>query len=478
MEPIREALTYDDVLLLPGFASFAPQDIDTKTQFSRNITLNAPLCSSPMDMVTRHKLAIEMALCGGIGIMDRNMKIEEQCAEVAKVKRHMSTVITCPCTLFPHDTVATARNLMRTKEISGIPITNAEYRLVGMFTRHDLRFIPSDDTLLSDVMTTENLITASHDASYEEVSRLFREKHVEKIPLVDENFVLKGLMTLRDIEKKHLFPRATLDTRGQLRVGAAVGSMKDFFERATDLVHAGTDVIVIDSAHGHSVNVVNALIALKKLSVDIVAGNVATAQGARVLCQHGADGIKVGIGPGSICTTRVVTGVGVPQISAIMRAVEGVGDHVPIIADGGIKYSGDITKAIAAGASCVMIGSLFAGTEESPGEKIISGGRLYKSYRGMGSQAVIESGGDRYGLKAVPEGIEGKVSYKGPLSLVFEQLVGGLLQGMRYTGSRCIEDLQKRVNTGFIRVTHAGLVESHPHDVLITNEAPNYQTTT
>lgn len=477
MEPICEALTYDDVLLLPGFASFAPQDIDMTTQFTRNITLNAPLCSSPMDMVTHHKLAIQMALYGGIGIMDRNMRIDQQCAEVARVKRHMSKVITFPFTLSPADTVATARNLMRTEEISGIPITDTEHRLVGMFTRHDLRFIPSDDTLLSEVMTKENFVTASYTANDEEISRLFREKHVEKIPLVDEHFVLKGLMTLRDVEKKHQFPNATLDTRGQLRVGAAVGSMEDFLERATDLVHAGADAIVIDSAHGHSSNVLDALIALKKLRIDIVAGNVATAQGARLLRTHGADAIKVGMGPGSICTTRVVTGVGVPQISAIRWAVEGVEDKVPIIADGGIKYSGDITKAIAAGASCVMIGSLFAGTEESPGEKITSGGRPYKSYRGMGSQAVIQNGGDRYGAKAIPEGIEGKVSCKGPLSFVFEQLIGGLRQGMRYTGSKCIEDLRKRVNTDFIRITHAGLLESHVHDVLITNEAPNYQTT-
>lgn len=478
MKKILEGLAYDDVLIVPQFAEIMPAQVRLQTRFSRNITLNIPIVSAPMDKVTRHKLAIAMALHGGIGVLDRNMSIVNQAEEIYSVKRHMSTVIANPYTLSPRHTVGDAYNLMREKSISGIPITNSDGRLVGIITKRDLHWQPKSYVPIEDLMTKakDNLITAPAGTTPEQAERIFRQFHVEKLPLVDENLILKGLITLKDIEKKNIFPIATLDPRGQLRVAAAIGATGDYLERATALVEAGVDALVIDSSHAHSRNVFNALVTLKKAheDTDIVVGNVATAQGARDLCDYGADAIKIGIGPGSICTTRVVTGAGVPQISAIMWVYERIQDEVPLIADGGIRYSGDITKAIAAGASCVMIGSLFAGTDESPGETILSEGRVYKAYRGMGSVAVLQSGGDRYGSKAVPEGIEAKVPHKGCLSMVLDQLVGGLRQGMGYAGCETIDGLKTK--TIFVRISHAGLLESHPHGVLITNEAPNYQT--
>jgi len=475
VKTILEGFAYNDVLILPGFAEVVPADIDISTQFTRNIRINVPISSSPMDTVTHEKLATRIALHGGIGIIDRNLSIETQCNKVQQVKRYMSTVIRKPFTLSRKNTVTDARNLMQEKSISGIPIIEDDGRLMGIITQHDLQFVTDDNVLIASVMRKDNLITAPVGITPEEANRKFREAHVKNLLLIDENFMLQGLMTLKDTTKKNNFPHATLSADGQLRVGAAIGATGDFYDRAQALRDAGADAIVIDSSHGHSQNVINALIALKKISgifPDVIVGNVATAEAASLLCRHDADAIKVGIGPGSICTTRIVSGAGVPQLSAIMWAREGIQGEIPIIADGGISYSGDITKAIAAGASSVMIGSLFAGTDESPGEEIIAQGRKYKTYRGMGSAAILNTGSDRYGSKAVPEGIEAMVPYKGSLSLVLTYLVGGLRQGMGYAGCVSIKDLQDK--TTFVRITHAGVIEGHPHGVLITNEAPNY----
>ena len=476
VKPIIDAYAYNDVLVMPGFSSVMPSQVNIATKFSRNIILGAPLSSSPMDTVTHQKLAIQMALLGGIGILDRNMSIDQQCNHVRSVKRYMSAILTDPYTLRPNNTVAHARKLMREKVISGIPITDNNGRLVGIITKHDLKFDNNNNsTAIKDVMTKDHLITAPIGTTPEQAQKICHATRIEKLPLVDGNNILKGLITLKDTEKKNMFPYATLDLRGQLRVGAAVGSIRDYYERTMDLIAAGADAIIIDSAHGHSANVIDALVTLKKMSgtFDVIAGNIATTQAARVLCEHGADAIKVGMGPGSICTTRIVTGVGVPQISAIQWVVEGVEDEIPVIADGGISFSGDITKAIAAGASSVMIGSLFAGTDESPGEKILYGGRAYKSYHGMGSEIVLQNGGDRYGSKAVPEGIEGMVPYKGPLALVFEQLIGGLRQGMGYAGCASIEELRK--DSQLLHISNAGNREGHVHGVAITKQPPNYQ---
>lgn len=487
MKTIVDALAYDDVLVMPQFSYVIPSQVDTSTQFSRNIVMKAPLSSACMDTVTRQELAICMALFGGIGIMDRKMSIEQECDEVRAVKRYMSAIITDPYTLRPHDTVADARKLMREKAISGIPIIDENGRLVGILTKHDLQFdINNHAVRIEDVMTKSPLITAPSGTTPQEAQQICRTTRIEKLPLVDDNFVLRGLITLKDTEKKNMFPHATLDDRGQLRVAAGVGATGDYRERASDLIAAGVDAIVIDSSHGHSANVVDALqmlLTLKKKSgmCDIIVGNIATAGAARDLYHYGVDAVKVGMGPGSICTTRIVTGAGVPQISAIIWVAEGIKqaakdnqtDEIPIIADGGISYSGDITKAIAAGASSVTIGSLFAGTDEAPGEKILYNGRAYKMYQGMGSEAVLQSGGDRYGSKAVAEGVEGMVPYKGPLALVFNQLVGGLRQGMGYAGSTDIKEL--RNNSTLLRITHAGVSESHVHGVAITKQPSNYQ---
>jgi IMP dehydrogenase len=479
--PIPEALTFDDVLLLPAKSSVLPTQVDTRTQFTRNIALNIPIASSAMDTVTESRLAIALAQQGGIGIMHRTMSVERQASEIDKVKRSESGMIVDPVTIRPESRIAEALEIMKRYKISGVPVTR-EGKLVGILTNRDLRFETRFDLPVERVMTKENLITVPVGTTLEEAEKILHQHRVEKLLVIDDKYYLKGLITVKDIQKRIKYPGAAKDAHGRLRVGAAVGVTGDFLERAQELVKAKVDVIVVDTAHGHSARVLEAVRIIKEKlpEVDLVAGNVATSEGAGDLIQLGVDGVKVGIGPGSICTTRVVTGAGVPQITAIAecaRVARKAG--VPVIADGGVKFSGDITKAIAAGASSVMIGSLFAGTEESPGETILFQGRTFKSYRGMGSIAAMASGsGDRYAqegevAKLVPEGIEGRVPYKGLLSEMVLQLVGGLRSGMGYCGCATIDDLQQCGR--FVRITSAGLRESHVHDVIITKEAPNYR---
>lgn len=478
---IPEGLTFDDVLLLPALSAILPAQVDTRTQFTRNILLNIPVTSSAMDTVTESRLAIALAQQGGIGIVHRTMTIDRQAAEIDKVKRSESGMIVDPVTVRPESRIAEALEIMRKYKISGVPVTR-EGKLVGILTNRDLRFESRFDLPVEKVMTKENLITVPVGTTLDDAHKILHQHRVEKLLVVDDNNYLKGLITVKDIQKKIKYPSAAKDAQGRLRVGAAVGATGEFLERAQELVNAKVDVIVVDTAHGHSTRVLEAvrIIKAKFPEVDLVAGNVATEAGATDLIRLGVDGIKVGIGPGSICTTRVVTGAGVPQITAISecaRAARPAG--VPVIADGGVKFSGDITKAIAAGASTVMIGSLFAGTEESPGETILYQGRTFKSYRGMGSIGAMAAGsGDRYAQegevsKLVPEGIEGRVPYKGPLSEMVLQLVGGVRSGMGYCGCATIDDLQQRGR--FVRITPAGLRESHVHDVFITKEAPNYR---
>jgi IMP dehydrogenase len=447
---------------------------------TRNIPLNIPIVSAAMDTVTESRLAIALAQQGGIGIVHRTMSIERQATEVDKVKRSESGMIVDPVTVRPDSLISEAQEIMRHYKISGVPVTSADGRLVGILTNRDLRFVPSSNLAVSEVMTKENLITVPVGTTLEEAERILHHHRVEKLLIVDANFNLKGLITVKDIQKKINYPAAAKDEQGRLRVGASVGVTGDYFERAQALVQSQADVLVVDTAHGHSERVLEAVRRLRQdlPGVELVAGNVATFEGARDLAQLGVDAIKVGIGPGSICTTRVVTGAGVPQITAIAecsRAVREAG--IPLIADGGIKFSGDITKAIAAGASTVMIGSIFAGTEESPGETILYQGRSFKSYRGMGSIGAMTAGSDRYSgqgeAKTVAEGIEGRVPYKGSLADMVAQLVGGLRSGMGYCGCGGIEELQRRGR--FVRITSAGLRESHVHDVIITKEAPNYR---
>ena len=479
-ESIQEGLTFDDVLLQPARSSIVPAQTETRTCLTKNIGLNIPIVSSAMDTVTESHLAIALAQQGGIGIVHRNMPLERQAEEVDRVKRSESGMIVDPITIGPEQRIADALELMKRYRISGVPVTK-DGKLVGILTNRDLRFESRFDLPISQVMTKENLITVPVGTTLEDAEKILHRHRVEKLLVVDDNYVLKGLITVKDIQKKMKYPNAAKDQQGRLRVGAAVGSSGDFLERAQELVARKVDVIVVDSAHGHSERVMEALRVLKhKLpDVDMIAGNVATFEGARDLIELGADGIKVGIGPGSICTTRVVSGAGVPQVTAIAecsRATRGSG--VPLISDGGIKFSGDISKAIAAGADSVMIGGLLAGTEESPGETILYQGRTFKSYRGMGSMGAMSLGSsDRYAQdasgKLVPEGIEGRVPYKGPLSELVYQLVGGLRAGMGYCGCRTIHELQERAS--FLRVTSAGLRESHVHDVIITKEAPNYR---
>lgn len=473
-----QGITFDDVLLEPAYSDLTPRDADVRTLLTRSIHLNIPILSSPMDTVTESDLAIALAQEGGIGIIHKNMNIARQTREVDKVKRSENGVITDPVTLTPDETVGAARKLMKEHNIGGVPITVDGY-LKGILTRRDLRFLTDNEQKLSEVMTREDLVTASENTTLETAERILTENKVEKLLLVDDKYRLKGLITIKDIDKLTRFPHACKDARGRLRVGAAIG-VRDF-ERAESLIQAGVDVLVVDSAHGHSKNVVETVQELKRsFDIDVIAGNVATAEGARALIEAGADAIKVGIGPGSICTTRVVSGVGVPQITAIQNvAREMVDVEVPIIADGGIRYSGDITKALAAGAHCVMLGSLLAGLEESPGQTIIYKGRSFKTYRGMGSLgAMVAGSGDRYGQgngsssKMVPEGVEGRVPYKGPLAPFVYQLVGGLKAGMGYCGTPNIEALRTR--SRFILVSAASVQESHPHDIFITQEAPNY----
>jgi IMP dehydrogenase len=473
-----QGITFDDVLLEPGYSEVLPRDCDVRTQVTRNIRLNIPVLSSPMDTVTESELAIALAQEGGLGIIHKNMPVHVQEREVDKVKRSENGIITDPITLTPDETVGAARRIMEEHHIGGVPITVNGY-LRGIITRRDLRFIGDNNQRLQEVMTKDNLVTAAENTTLEAAERILTENKVEKLLLVDENYRLKGLITIRDIDKMTHFPQACKDSRGRLRVGAAVG-VRDY-ERAEALLRAGVDVLVVDSAHGHSSNVIETVREIKKRSsIDVIAGNVATAEGAKALVHAGADAVKVGIGPGSICTTRVISGVGVPQITAIHHAAEGLaGSGVPVIADGGIRYSGDIAKALAAGAHCVMLGGLLAGLAESPGQLIIYKGRSFKTYRGMGSiGAMVQGSSDRYRQgeskagKLVPEGVEGRVPYKGPLAPFVYQLVGGLRAGMGYCGTRNIEELRTR--SRFIMVSGAAVQESHPHDILITQEAPNY----
>lgn len=478
-----EAITFDDVLLVPAKSDVLPTETDTTTYFSRNVRLNIPISSAAMDTVTEAHLAIAIAQQGGIGVIHRNLSIEAQAAEVDKVKRSESGMIVDPITITADRPIADALEMMAHYKISGVPVVDEAGRLVGILTNRDLRFETRMDLKVGDVMTgRDKLITAPVGTTLDDAKAILQAHRIEKLPIVDGDFRLKGLITVKDIQKAIKYPRAAKDHLGRLRVAAAVGATGDFLERAAELVKARVDVLVVDTAHGHTTRVIEAVKSLKSrfAEVDLVAGNVSTYEAARELIAAGADGIKCGQGPGSICTTRIVTGAGVPQITALMecaRAVKGTG--VALIADGGIKFSGDITKAIAAGADCVMIGSLFAGTDESPGEIILYQGRSFKAYRGMGSLGAMMSGsGDRYGQEAtrgklVPEGIEGRVPYKGPLAAIVEQLVGGLRAGMGYCGCRTIRQLQQRAR--FIKITPASLRESHVHDVIIVKEAPNYQ---
>ncbi|MGX4667630.1 IMP dehydrogenase [Cerasibacillus sp. JNUCC 74] len=481
---VKEGLTFDDVLLVPDKSEVLPKDVDVSTQLTENIKLNTPLLSAGMDTVTEASMAIAMARQGGIGIIHKNMSIEEQAEQVDRVKRSESGVITNPFFLTPEHQVYDAEHLMGKFRISGVPIVNniEEKKLVGILTNRDLRFIQDYSISISDVMTSENLVTAPVGTTLTEAEKILQQYKIEKLPLVDEDGILKGLITIKDIEKVIEFPNAAKDTQGRLLVGAAVGVTADAMKRIEKLVEAGIDVIVIDTAHGHSKGVIDQVKAVRKAypNLDIIAGNVATSEATTALIEAGASIVKVGIGPGSICTTRVIAGVGVPQITAVYDCARAAAEYnVPVIADGGIKYSGDIVKALAAGAHAVMLGSIFAGVTESPGETEIYQGRQYKVYRGMGSVGAMKAGSkDRYfqedaeTKKLVPEGIEGRVAYKGPLADTVHQLVGGLRAGMGYCGTNTIDEL--RNNSRFIRITNAGLRESHPHDVQITKEAPNY----
>lgn len=476
----KEGLTFDDVLLVPRESSVLPKDVDVTTRLGADVQLKIPVISAGMDTVTESGMAIAMAREGGIGIIHKNMSIARQAEEVDRVKRSESGVITNPFSLMPHHKVADAEELMAKYRISGVPIVNESNKLVGILTNRDLRFVHDYSTVISEVMTQSDLVTAPVGTTLQQAEAILQKHKIEKLPLVDDNYILKGLITIKDIEKAIQFPHAAKDRQGRLLVGAAVSTSRDVMNRAEALVEAGIDMLVVDTAHGHSKGVLDTVRSLRAKFPDlvIVGGNVATGEGTRALIEAGASVIKVGIGPGSICTTRVVAGIGVPQITAIYDCATVAREYgIPIIADGGIKYSGDIAKAIAAGADAVMLGSLLAGTEESPGETELYQGRRFKVYRGMGSIAAMKEGSkDRYfqegAPKLVPEGIEGRVPYKGPLADTLYQLVGGLRAGMGYCGSATIEELQR--DTQFIRISGAGLRESHPHDVQITKEAPNY----
>ncbi len=479
-----EALTFDDVLLLPARSAVLPAQTDTKTRVTRGIELRIPLLSAAMDTVTESALAIAMAQAGGIGILHKNMSVEAQAAEVRKVKKYESGMVVNPVTIAPEKKLADAKKLMAEHKISGIPVTEKGGRLVGILTNRDVRFATDPKQPIAELMTKDNLVTVREGVDRNEAKRLLHKHRIEKLLVVDNDYRCVGLITVKDIEKAERHPHASKDEQGRLRVGAATGVGDDGVKRAEALFDAGVDIIVVDTAHGHSDGVFKAVDRIRRLSnyTQLVAGNVATADGAKALIDAGADGVKVGIGPGSICTTRIVAGVGVPQFTAILDCVaECKKQKVPVIADGGVKYSGDLAKAIAAGAECAMIGALLAGTDEAPGEVYLYEGRSYKSYRGMGSLGAMARGSaDRYfqqevadTLKLVPEGIEGQVPYKGPVANVIHQLVGGLRAAMGYTGSRNIAEFQK--NAKFIRVTGAGQRESHVHDVTITREAPNYR---
>ena len=475
------ALTFDDVLLVPAHSVTHPKDVAITSRFTRGIELRVPLVSAAMDTVTESDMAIAMARAGGIGVIHKNMSIDRQAAEVDRVKRSESGMILKPYSLRPNDTVRSATTLMHRFRISGVPIVDEDDKLVGILTNRDLQFERNLDRPLREAMTKDGLITAPVGTTLDEAERILAEHRIEKLPVVDDHGTLVGLITIKDIHKRRQYPDANKDSYGRLRVAAAIGAAGDYLTRARQLIEAGVDAIVIDTAHGHSEGVLAATSEVREQfpDVQLIVGNVATREGAAALVERGVDAVKVGVGPGSICTTRVVTGVGVPQLTAVFDAVEGAGD-VPVIADGGIKYSGDIVKALAAGASSVMMGSMLAGTEESPGESFLLEGRRYKMIRGMGSLSAMQDGSaDRYfqegelsPKKLVPEGIEGRVPYKGPVGDVLFQMVGGLRSGMGYVG--CGSIAQLRTQTQFVRISTAGLRESHPHDVTITREAPNY----
>ena len=477
---VGEGITFDDVLLVPGYSEVIPNQIDLTTQLTKTIRLNIPVMSAGMDTVTEHRMAIAMARQGGIGIIHKNMSIAQQAEEVDKVKRSEFGVITDPFSLSPGNTLQEAEDLMHKYRISGVPIIDRDGKLVGIITNRDLKFQEDLTRKISQDMTSENLVTAREGITLEEAKLILAQARKEKLPIVDEEGHLKGLITIKDIEKNIKYPNSAKDEKGRLLVGAGVGVTMDVTDRIAELVKAHVDVIVVDSAHGHSANVLRVVGMIKKQFPDlqVIAGNVATAEGTEALIRAGADCVKVGIGPGSICTTRVVAGIGVPQITAVMNACEAADKHgIPVIADGGIKYSGDITKAIAAGASVCMMGSLFAGCDEAPGDYELYQGRKYKVYRGMGSIAAMENGSkDRYfqtnAKKLVPEGVEGRVAYKGSVEDSIFQLMGGLRSGMGYCGAPDIETLKK--NGRFTKITSAALRESHPHDIHITKEAPNY----
>lgn len=480
-------LTFDDLLLVPAYSEIMPGDADVSTKLTRNISLNIPIISSPMDTVTESDMAIGMAQEGGIGIIHKNLSIERQSLEVDRVKRSEHGVIVDPVTLLPEATVSEAIKMMDARNIGGVPIVDANNILQGILTRRDLRFLDSGETKVCDVMTPQDrLVTAPEDTNLKDAERILRINRVEKLLLVDDKFQLRGLITIKDIDKNLRFPKANKDQRGRLRVGAAVG-VHDY-ERAEKLISSGVDVLVVDSAHGHSKNVMDTVRTIKsQWTIDVIAGNIATAEGAKALADAGADCVKVGIGPGSICTTRIISGVGVPQLTAVSNAAAALkGSDIPIVADGGIRYSGDITKALAVGGHVVMLGGLLAGLDESPGEMILFQGRRFKRYRGMGSLgAMVKGSSERYRQSAteeegrgtpklVPEGVEGRVPYKGPLTSLLYQLVGGLRAGMGYLGVRTIEQL--RTEARFLRVSAATVRENHPHDIAITQEAPNYTT--
>jgi IMP dehydrogenase len=479
---LTEALSFDDVLLLPGYTDVLPDEVDTSTVLVRQIRLHIPIVSSPMDTVTESRMAIALAREGGVGVIHRNMPIERQVSEVDRVKRSEHGIIWDPIALSPDQTVRDALQLMERYHISGVPITDEQGYLVGILTNRDIRFETNYDRPIREVMTAENLITAPLGTTLDEAERILQQHKIEKLPIVDEQGKLRGLITIKDLLKLRQHPNATKDAKGRLVVGAAVGPLRAPVERARALYEAGADFIVIDSAHGHSEGVLQAVRAIRRAIPDlpIIAGNVATREGVRALVEAGAECIRVGLGAGSICTTRVVAGVGVPQLTAILEcADEASKQGVPIIADGGIRYSGDIVKALAAGASAVMLGNLLAGCEESPGEIEIYRNRAYKVYRGMGSLAAMRAGSsDRYAQtdprKMVPEGVEGRVPYRGPLAETIHQLVGGLRAGMGYVGARNLQELRQKAR--FIRITNSGLRESHPHSVSITREPPNYWT--
>ena len=480
MEFFGEGLTFDDILLVPAKSEILPNEVDLSTNLTEKIKLNIPLMSAGMDTVTEHRMSIAMAREGGIGIIHKNMSIEDQAIEVDRVKRSEHGVITDPFYLSAEHKIADAEAIMKKYKISGVPITDEDGKLVGIITNRDMRFETNMEKKIAEVMTKDNLVTGREGVSMDEALDVMKVHKIEKLPIVDENFHLRGLITIKDIEKSIEFPNSAKDDQGRLLCGAAVGITEDMLVRVKALYDAKVDVIVLDTAHGHSKGVLDAVRSIKKEFPDlqVIAGNVATYEGTKALMDAGADCVKVGIGPGSICTTRVVTGIGVPQVSAIMEAYRASQETgIPIIADGGIKYSGDVTKAIAAGADVVMMGSLLAGTDESPGEEVIFEGRRYKEYRGMGSLAAMKAGSsDRYfqskAKKYVPEGVEGRVHYKGKVGEVIYQLLGGLKSGMGYLGCKDIPTL--KTNSRYVQITSASLIENHPHDITITKETPNY----